>query len=902
MVSLQWKLPARLRRPVRQELARQRRQQRAREAIVRFERRPIYTELPSEHPPYHQSRATPARNRGAEFHTGDVYKQSRPHLQLQLPPYAGRFVRSALTPVQSRRNQASPVPRNFAAPTVRAAPAQPLAVRRRRQHLATQLMVAGERDVPFRWETGEPTTPARRVPVMQPAERDGVPAELSVVSADPTRGSIREPKRWLSFPFHISIIPRSLFSSKQTQEEAEASRPVRQRPNRGRLLNVVVLLIGCLAASGLVWNLRNAGRGFSVLASVENQAQAAFGHLVSAQTALAETNFTASEQEFAEAAALLEASDSQLQEALASSHLVLRYLDVTGTVRSGQELLDAGQYLSDAGQSVSRGLAPLFGARLLPGPDASQPSTLLAALETAQHELGSAVTDLEKAETALNKVDSPFLPNEIRDQVVSLQGAVPAVRQSLQKFVDQGDALLQVLGADRQKQYLVLFQNHHEIRPTGGFIGSFGLVNVDRGVVEDIDVSSVYDPDGQLKERIAPPDPLLRITNRWYMRDANWFADYSISAEKIAAFFEKEGGPTVDGVIALTPVVLQDLLAVTGPIEVPGYGVTVTADNFITLTQEQVTYDYEESLNKPKQFLADLAPLLLNRLFSLPPAEGLRALGALKTGLDEKNLLLSFRDEGLQSRVEAARWGGTLPQLADGQDFLNVINANVGGHKSDQFVSQELDYRVSVAETGEAEVVLTIRRTHHGPEEQGDAQFPAGENPALKDNVIYQRVLVPLGAELLDARGFTAAADIPRLVEPESDLALSADADVAEWQRLQHQDPSGTMIGQEAGRTFFANWLVVRPGETGVALYRYRLPGKVTVPNVLDAASRYALYLAKQPGDVRTTVRVEIQAPESVRIAHTVPSDGITAESAHTAVYRGALRRDVLVGAVLENQ
>ncbi|HCX28112.1 MAG TPA: hypothetical protein DHI91_03160, partial [Candidatus Portnoybacteria bacterium] len=53
--------------------------------------------------------------------------------------------------------------------------------------------------------------------------------------------------------------------------------------------------------------------------------------------------------------------------------------------------------------------------------------------------------------------------------------------------------------------------------------------------------------------------------------DANWFADFPSSAKKIMSFYEKAGGSTADGVISLTPTIIERLLSMTGPIEMPAY-------------------------------------------------------------------------------------------------------------------------------------------------------------------------------------------------------------------------------------------------------------------------------------------------------------------------------------------
>jgi hypothetical protein len=464
--------------------------------------------------------------------------------------------------------------------------------------------------------------------------------------------------------------------------------------------------------------------------------------------------------------------------------------------------------------------------------------------------------------------------------------------------VDQSNVLRSVLGIERERQYLLLFENNHELRPTGGFIGSLALINVDRGVISGVDVRSVYDPDGQLKEFIAPPDPLLSVTRRWYLRDANWFVDWPVSARKVANFFEKEGGPTVDGVIALTPEVIRSLLSVTGPINVPGYDVAVSAENFWEVTQDQVTYSYDKELNRPKQFLADLAPLLLQRLQQAPAESSLRVLDVVTGAVEEKHLLLYFSDNDLQELLLAHGWAGSIPR--DQQGFLAINNANIGGHKSDQFVAQDVDVRYDVRADGDVDVNLTVRRTHRGPEEAGSYEFPADENPAQKNNVVYQRVLVPAGAQLIDAAGFAAEAEVPLYVVPEEDGQLKVDPDVAEWQRGQTRHSTGTIIGTEAGYTFFANWVVTRPGSTTMTSYHYRLPRHAAWPSIFDPAERFETYFFKQPGDTQTDVTITLRLPDQAHIVHAVPATGLAHSSAHEVVYRGQAQRDSLVGVVFE--
>ena len=664
-----------------------------------------------------------------------------------------------------------------------------------------------------------------------------------------------------------------------------STRVLLERP----LLSTALLVTGCLVFVGLVSHLQGLGLGLASLGSLRTDAGGAISRVLSASAALAEADFATSERDFADAEQRLAEIQVDLDAALASSQTLARYVDVTGTIRSGEELLRAAEALASAGQYLSRGLASLL---------ASDTVSLTAAVKAAQQEFAGAEEALAEAEKSLGKVESPLLPTDVEEQVRLLSDNVPRVRVALRSFLEQSDLLLTMLGEERGKQYLVLFQNNHELRPTGGFIGSLALIDVDQGMIENVVVQSVYEPDGQLKEFIAPPDPLLPVTGRWHLRDANWFVDWPVSAAKIADFYEKEGGPTVDGVIALTPEVIRSLLAVTGPIPLPTYGITVSAENFWEVTQDQVTYDYDKALNKPKQFLGDLTPILLQRLFASPPESALKVLSVIMNAVEEKHLLLYFRDAALEQQLKELRWAAAVPRGQQG--FLAINNANIGGHKSDQFVEQDVDVRYDVRADGDVDVILTIRRTHHGPDEAGSYQYPPAENPSQKNNVVYQRVLVPAGAELVRASGFAPEADIPLYVVPEHQSNLVADPDVAQWQQGQVRHESGTVIGQEAGYTFFANWLVTRPGTSTVASYHYRLPRHAAWPSSLDPAERFEVYYFKQPGDMRTTLRITLRLPEAARIVHQVPREGVTQSSPREIVWQGAAVRDVLLGAVFE--
>jgi hypothetical protein len=940
VLKSEWKLPARLRRPLRDE------KKKGSSSPFKVEKRELRTSHAAGRPPRFNKDDHYVKT-SAEHHTGDVYMKSRPELLLSMPPYRGRGFKKSSAISGSGRYVVGGGERGSRARAQRGGSRQDKVVKpEARSYIkptiknkgldfATNKKVVGAKVVEKvnfkKKELGEVEVEENGVSrgsgslaEYEAGVRD-VPYRFEGGGADQGRGLVmggqgdEEETEKASGPVEIKsevvkekslIIPRG-----KIQGVWEARHLLGNRFSRGAseiwrwfdfrnfreawpkaVVHAAIFFVLSLVVWGGAYNLNQLGKGVLIWGGMSEAVNQAYEDILGAQAAMAETDLVGSEQKFLQAQQKLLQAQEEMEEALSLSTVIIQYLDVTGTVKSGEELLVSGQELSRAGQYLASGMSCLTA---LGDQEEEEKKSVPVCLEEMISKLELSGQALDKARASLGKVDSVLLPDEIRDKVDSLERVVIEARELLMVVSENSDALRALLGIDREKQYLLLFQNNHEIRPTGGFIGSVGLVDVDWGKVEEIDIKSVYDPDGQLNKFIIPPEPLSPITNRWYMRDANWFVDYELSAKKIAQFFEKEGGPTVDGVIALNPEVVRGFLSLVGPVEMPEYGVTVDKNNFWEVTQDQVSYSYDKELNRPKQFIADLAPEVINRLLAGSGRDVWKIMEVMNQAIEQKNLLVYFRDKNLQEKIKELGWSGGLPE--DEPGLLMVNNANIGGHKSDQFVSQEIDYRLTVGGGGDLDVFVTVRRTHNGPTEGADLDYPDKENPAVKDNVIWQRVLVSEEAELIEARGFSSRADVSDYVVSEEGVDLEPDADVFEWQSSQETHASGTVIGFESGYKYFANWQVTPPGETTIGIYHYRIKEGARVPNIIDPAESFGVYVAKQPGDDRTNLRVEIEVPSDMEIVYAVPEGGVTWGEDNKVIYRGKLSKDLLFGLVYES-
>jgi len=361
-------------------------------------------------------------------------------------------------------------------------------------------------------------------------------------------------------------------------------------------------------------------------------------------------------------------------------------------------------------------------------------------------------------------------------------------------------------------KYLILLQNNSEMRPTGGFIGSFAVIELSNYKIKNINFNTnIYKLDQaySVDHLVPPPKPLSQVSNnRWTLRDSNFAVSYPEAAQKIQWFYNQETGENVDGVIAINASVAKDLLAMTGPIKLPNYDTSISSDNFFTELTTQIEKNYYETsvnrdVNEPKSILKDLLPVLVSRLMQKNKIDVAKKLYA---EISEKQILFYSNNSNIEQSILSKNWGGEIKNTQS--DYLSINNANIGGGKSSLSIKESLDYSVSL-KNKDLISELTITRSHFGLN-----VWPDGVN----NN--YIRVLVPENSSLVSAE-------------------------------LNGKDVlKSTEVGKEAGKTYFAIYTHTAPQISDVISLSYKLPIE---------AKNYSLLMQKQPGNLGDKLSVKYQ-------------------------------------------
>jgi len=310
------------------------------------------------------------------------------------------------------------------------------------------------------------------------------------------------------------------------------------------------------------------------------------------------------------------------------------------------------------------------------------------------------------------------------------------------------DLLPTFLGFQQPQTYLILLENNTEMRPGGGFIGTYATIRISQGktevlVVEGTEVLDKRTPAGW---KPTPPKMIQEKLglDTWYFRDSNWSPDYPTSVAKALEFYKAEGGVAaneIDAVVAFTPAVLEELLTITGPLTIEG--VTFTADNVVQTLEHEVEYGFEQkgiAFIDRKKIIKPFFHEVLYRIGTDAILHSQKYIDLFERLGKEKQVLVYFQDKKIQEVLQARGWTGEVKSTDS--DFLMWVDANLGALKTDAKIKRELLYSIhSKGENGSLNWVASARMKyiHTGVFDKFTSRYRT-----------YARVYVPEGAQLVE--------------------------------------------------------------------------------------------------------------------------------------------------------
>lgn len=481
--------------------------------------------------------------------------------------------------------------------------------------------------------------------------------------------------------------------------------------------------------------------------------------------------------------------------------------------------------------------------------DGTELVTTLRTTESTLHDIIASAQEIKNATGRLKSIASYFgsLDEFVGDRYLTWNGKL----LGLEEFLTEFDALIT---SETPKHILIMFQNPSEIRPGGGFLGSYADLVVQKGHMEKFDVRDIYDADGQLFTNYRSPEAFDDWAV-WKARDANWFFDFPTSAEAVTTLMETsklydDYGVKFDMTIAVNIRVIETLLAVTGPIELPDYKLTLTDQNFLREVQTEVENGEDKAAGAPKKILTVAAPILLERLGNLSEDQIKTLIDKLGGHYEKKDLMFYARNAKLEHFIREQGGDGGVYALPSGfwGNYLAVVDANIDGKKSDAVIAQAVTAYVDVSSDGSALTDLSITRTHHGDQEE-ELFWRAKNND-------YMQIYAPPGAELVLVKGNDPAPRGTALSPAETERLYPAEKVIEATKKFLTSFQTWTM--EAFGKEAFATWLSVTAGKSRTLELRYQVPGK---PGVTPKAGDVYTFIYERQSGVPTELSLSIAAP-----------------------------------------
>jgi len=344
---------------------------------------------------------------------------------------------------------------------------------------------------------------------------------------------------------------------------------------------------------------------------------------------------------------------------------------------------------------------------------------------------------ISRAETNITSTGRDLLVPELRAGVDDLIRQIAVVKRRVQTTLDGTAVADRLLGFSQPRTFFIAVQNTAESRATGGYAANFGIVTMQNGHVQTrrFDRTSLFD-EAKDKPRIlrAPLDFRRRYSQ--FDVDRNWWnvnmsPDFPTVARVMADQYRQYSGRSVDGVIAVDPIGLAQLMNLTGPLSVPPWPVPLTPDNAakIMLHDEYVFFD-----SLPSERVAFLGRVA-NQVFDHLAYRGFNNLLVTGPLIDDltatRRLQFWSPDPAVQKFFRETNSAGNVQDVV--ADSVMVTTQNAAGNKTDYFLERSFAYDATVKKVSggrlQVDSKLQLRLRNNAPS-SGEPRYVIGPQSA----------------------------------------------------------------------------------------------------------------------------------------------------------------------------
>ena len=453
--------------------------------------------------------------------------------------------------------------------------------------------------------------------------------------------------------------------------------------------------------------------------------------------------------------------------------------------------------------------------------------TYLEEIERNSYKLEEASYKISLASQIVNNLNTTVFPNFLQDKILEIKDIISQLQEGTRSFTEINSFLPDLLGVSGRKRYLILLQNETEIRSTGGWLTSYGVIGIEGGQIRELFVDDIYNADGTLRvqnKSYIPPRSMsnaLEIT-QWPFALVNWYPDLKDTLNEAEPFIRDLGkGNSIDGLITIDVTFVQRLLERWGGIEVPGETELVTSNNLHAKIFE-MHEEFTPGSTRKATFLANLANEIVKKILSMNVQELIGIGDIFENTLNEKHLQATFKNNDAFNFFSARNWANSMSSDYDNAPI--AIDWNWGGNKANLYLDKNHNLSINVRDLDTIEFAYSLTVENSSTSET----YPEGEY------INYQRVYIPAEAKILRISG------------------------------LEENDYS---VFRESGFKVIGGWFNVPIGSTETLEISYRIErgGQgSSFPIILEEQNAFFnVNLFKQPGEKRHAYKLDISYPST---------------------------------------
>ena len=370
----------------------------------------------------------------------------------------------------------------------------------------------------------------------------------------------------------------------------------------------------------------------------------------------------------------------------------------------------------------------------------------LLAIDSNRYSIKEGIYKMTLAENLIESVNTKIFPKALQNSILEYKGLINEVNNMVTPLEKISSFLPDLLGVNERKRYVILLQNEGEIRSTGGWISSYGVLSIEGGQIRELFVDDIYNAEGTLTVKgntyKAPVSMIRALGDTPYSFSLiNWEPNLDtvmLDAEQF--IYDLGKGKEIDGIITIDTIFLQKLLDKWGGIEIPGESEIITSSNLYSKIFEMHT-EFTPGSRRKATFLASLADKTITKILSSDFNEYKDISDVILQSLEEKHVQATFKNTLAKAYFNDNNWDGNLDIK-----YLNTpinIDWNWGANKANLYIKKNhtLEINIKDASTIDYKYQIAIEN------ESTTNTYPQG------DYINYIRIFIPSNAQPLNITG-----------------------------------------------------------------------------------------------------------------------------------------------------